>query len=104
MIVRRWAARATAEGVQKYETHFRQSVLPELARIDGHRGAYLLQSNDDGLIEIIVLTLWTSMDAVRAFAGDAPEEAVVEPPAREALVAFDQAVSHHEVLVDTVHR
>jgi len=48
------------------------------------------------------MTLWTSMDAVRAFAGDAPEAAVVEPPAREALDTFDETVSHHEVMVDTV--
>lgn len=42
MVVRRWTARATADGAQQYEAHFRGSVLPELASVDGHRGAYLL--------------------------------------------------------------
>ena len=32
-------------------------------------------------VEFLVLTLWESMDAIRAFAGDQPEVAVVEPEA-----------------------
>ena len=49
-------------------------------------------------IEFLVLTLWDSMDAVRAFAGDQPERAVVEPEARAALVRFESTVAHYEVL------
>lgn len=102
VIVRRWCARATVEGAAQYETHFRRTVLPELAQVDGHRGAYLLQRADDGHVELTVLTLWTSPDAVRAFAGDTPQRAVVEDRAREVLEGFDELVSHHEVVVDTV--
>jgi hypothetical protein len=49
-------------------------------------------------IEFLVLTLWESMEAIRAFAGDQPELAVVEPEARAALVRFDSTVAHYEVL------
>jgi heme-degrading monooxygenase HmoA len=49
-------------------------------------------------IEFLVLTLWESMEAIRAFAGDQPELAVVEPEARAALVRFDSTVVHYEVL------
>ena len=38
------------------------------------------------------------MDAIRAFAGDQPELAVVEPEARATLVRFDSTVHHYEVL------
>jgi len=38
------------------------------------------------------------MDAVRAFAGDEPELAVVESEARAALVRFDSTVTHYEVM------
>ena len=103
MILRRWTARATAEGARQYEAHFRAAVLPELAGVDGHHGAYLLQrAADDGGVEIIVMTLWASMDAIRGFAGEAADQAVVEPRAREVLDKFDETVSHHEVVVDTV--
>jgi hypothetical protein len=38
------------------------------------------------------------MDAIRAFASEQPEVAVIEPEARAALVRFDETVSHYEVL------
>lgn len=102
MIVRRWGARGTAEGAEQYEAHFRGSVLPELAGVAGHRGAYLLRRDEGGHVELTVITLWASMDAVRAFAGSSPDRAVVEDRAREVLDQVDDVVSHHDVVVDTV--
>lgn len=102
MILRRWSARANADGAQQYEVHFRQSVLPALARVDGHCGAYLLQRVDGAHVELTVMTLWTSMDAVRAFAGENPDIAVVEDRARAVLTALDERVTHHEITVATV--
>lgn len=102
MILRHWTARATVEGAQQYEHHFRQSVLPELARVDGHRGAYLLQRVNGRHVELTVLTMWVSMDAIIAFAGNVPHTAVVESRAREVLASFDDVVGHHEVVIDTV--
>jgi len=49
-------------------------------------------------VEFLVLTRWTSMEAIRAFAGPNPERAVVEPGAIAALTAYDEEVRHYEVL------
>ncbi|KUL24409.1 hypothetical protein ADL15_43715 [Actinoplanes awajinensis subsp. mycoplanecinus] len=46
------------------------------------------------------LSFFTDMDAVRAFAGDDPDQAVLEEPARRALIRWDDRVTHHEVTVD----
>jgi len=40
------------------------------------------------------------MDDVRAFAGEDPEQAVVEETARCALTRWDERVTHHEVTVE----
>jgi heme-degrading monooxygenase HmoA len=103
MILRRWTARATNHGAREYETHFRESVLPALAALAGHRGAYLLRrvDGDSADVELTVMTLWNSMEDVQAFAGDNPQHAVVEPHARQALTTFDELVSHHELIVNT---
>jgi len=66
----------------------------------GFRGLYLLRRRGLEEIEFLVLTLWDSMDAVHAFAGDQPERAGVEPEARAGLVRFDDTVSHYEVLAE----
>jgi len=99
-ILRMWRARATVEKSGEYVEHATKKVFPALSAIEGHRGAYLLRRAVDGAIELVVLTLWESMEAVREFAGAKPEKAVVEPEARAVLTAFDESVTHFEV----VHR
>ena len=46
------------------------------------------------------ITWFTSLDAVRGFAGDDYEKAIVEKAAREALSRWDERVIHHEVAVN----
>jgi heme-degrading monooxygenase HmoA len=75
-------------------------VLPELKRIEGFVGASLLRRDSPDGVEFLVLTRWASMDAIRAFAGDDVEKAVVEPDAVAALVSFDRTVEHFEVVDD----
>ena len=77
MILREWRGRASASNADAYSRHFRDQI------------------------EYLVLTRWQSMDAVRRFAGAAPDKAVVEPGAVAALVEFDSAV-HHYVVIDEV--
>ncbi|MGA8541172.1 MAG: YciI-like protein [Terriglobales bacterium] len=98
MILRMWSGRATPEKSGQYIDHATKKVLPALAAIQGHRGAYLLRRAVDGAVEFVVLTLWDSMEAVRKFAGAKPEKAVVEPEARAVLTAFDESVTHFEVV------
>ena len=98
MVVRTWRGYGAVADAQAYPRHLLQSVRPKLEQLAGFRGLYLLRRRDFEEIEFLVLTLWDSMDAVHAFAGEQPEQAVVEPEARAALVRFDTTVQHYEVL------
>jgi len=102
VIVRAWHATATTEGADAYHEHFTHSVLPELQRIDGYQGAYLLRRGHDGHVELQVLTLWDSLEAIRRFAGANLDNAVVEPDAQAALATHDTTVTHHTVVMDTI--
>jgi heme-degrading monooxygenase HmoA len=99
MIARLWRGVAdTAAGAAAYEHHLSSKVLPSLEAIAGYGGARVLKrTSDRGEIEFLVMTLWDSMEAIRKFAGDQPESAVVEPEAREALSDYDDFVRHYEV-------
>jgi heme-degrading monooxygenase HmoA len=98
MIVRAWRGYAAEAETQAYPKHLLQSVRPKLEKLAGFRGLYLLRRRGLEETEFLVLTLWESMGAVRAFAGERPASAVVEPEARAALVRFDETVDHYEVL------
>jgi heme-degrading monooxygenase HmoA len=99
VIVRAWHATATAEGADAYREHFTHAVLPDLQHIDGYQGAYLLRRDHHGHVELQVLTLWDSPEAIGRFAGANLDSAVVEPAAQAALATYDTTVTHHTVVV-----
>ena len=47
--------------------------------------------------EVVVATVWDSLDAIKAFAGDDYERAVVEPVVRQLLHRFDVRVAHFSI-------
>jgi hypothetical protein len=49
-------------------------------------------------VELVVLTLRDSIEAIRQFAGPEPNKALVEPEARAGLTSFDEYVTHFEVV------
>jgi heme-degrading monooxygenase HmoA len=98
MIVRVWRGRADPDRADAYPRHFREQVAPDLRSIPGFVGAHLVRRDRDGDIEYTVLTRWSSMDAIRRFAGDSISQAVVEPAAVSALKDYDTHVEHHEVV------
>ena len=102
MIVRIWRGQSTIEQADAYFRHVTEKVFPSLAGIPGHRGAYLLRRKTAGQIEFLALTLWESMQAVREFAGEDVETAVVEPEARAVLAEFDSFVRHYDLVHDSV--
>jgi heme-degrading monooxygenase HmoA len=98
MIARLWRGVAnTSVNADAYQRHVTMRVFPSLAAIQGHRGARVLRREHDGRVEFLVMTLWDSMDAVRRFAGDNPEAAVIESEARAVLTEYDNFVRHYEV-------
>jgi heme-degrading monooxygenase HmoA len=99
MIVRHWRGRTRADNASAYLDHLRTETLPRLRAIEGHRDAYVLRREAGEEVEFVVLTLWDSLESVRAFAGDDYEAAVVPPAARRVLTSFDDRVLHYDVAI-----
>ncbi len=100
MIARIWKARATAERVGEYAAYFQTTVVPEFRAIHGYQGATLLHGARHQRVEVTVITWWESLEAVRAFAGEAVETAVVHDSAARLLLDFDRTVTHQTVVLD----
>ena len=64
--------------------------------VSGFRSADLLRRNEGTEAMFTSITWFTDLEAVRDFAGDDYEQAVVEDAARAALSRWDERVSHHE--------
>ena len=98
MIGRLWRGWTTKENAPKYQALLESEVLPGIHRVDGYHGAYLLRRELPDEVEFVTITLFESFDAVRRFAGDDYEKAVVPPAARRLLARFDERSTHYDVL------
>jgi heme-degrading monooxygenase HmoA len=99
MICRIWHGWTTQASADAYERLLRSEIFHRIAErgIPGYQGIELLRRPDEDLIEFVTLMWFDSLEAVRAFAGDDYEVAVVPPAALALLQRFDARSSHHEV-------
>ncbi|UCB44477.1 MAG: antibiotic biosynthesis monooxygenase, partial [Spirochaetota bacterium] len=68
--------------------------------INGFISIQLLRREVDEEVEFVTIMLFNSLDAVREFAGENYEEAVVPEKARAVLSHFDERSQHYEVRVE----
>jgi len=102
MIGRVWRGVTLVADAEAYVTHLRRTTLPALKTIAGHRASYVLRRDSGATVEFVVITLWDSLDAIRSFAGEDPEAAVVPAEARRLLSDYDERAVHYEVAVEPV--
>jgi heme-degrading monooxygenase HmoA len=61
----------------------------------------LLRDLKDGTTEVVTLSWWTSIDAVRAFAGEDYERARYYPEDDRYLLEKPGGVEHYDVVIDS---
>jgi len=98
MIIRFWSARTNELRCRAYLKHFDRSVLPKLREFEGYVGVTTLTREADGQVEILVATVWRSLEAIRQFAGPDIEAAIVAEEAAALLTDFDRRVRHFKVV------
>ncbi len=100
MVARCWSARTTREQAPRYLEHFRNAVLPRVKQVDGYSGGMIFERElTEDSIEVVVVTFWRSREAIRRFAGDDIDAAVVTDEAAALLTDFDRRVRHYGVVV-----
>jgi heme-degrading monooxygenase HmoA len=99
MISRIWHGWASAANADAYETLLKSEIFLGIQnrRIDGYRGIQLFRRNVNDEVEFVTVMWFDTLAAVRAFAGEDYEAAVVPPKARELLARFDARSQHYEV-------
>jgi antibiotic biosynthesis monooxygenase (ABM) superfamily enzyme len=95
MIERVWRGWITAEKADAYQAFLQHHFLPAAHAIPGYLGARVLRREVGEEVEFLTITRFTSMDAIRAFAGDDPERAHVAPEAQALLSRWEERVAHY---------
>ncbi|HJV79325.1 hypothetical protein [Noviherbaspirillum sp.] len=101
MITRLWRGWTTMHNAPIYQDLLLNEIFPGIAarNVPGYRGISLVRRELDNEVEFATLMWFDSIDAVKAFAGDHYELAVVPPKARAVLSRFDPISAHYETVV-----
>ena len=99
MISRIWHGWTTKANADAFEALLKSEIFTgtENRQIPGYCGIHLLRRNVGAEVEFITIMWFDSLEAVRAFAGEDYEAAVVPPKARALLSRFDERSQHYEV-------
>jgi heme-degrading monooxygenase HmoA len=97
MIARIWRGTVRTADVEQYVAYVRETGIAHYRSTPGNRGAWILQRSSGDTTEILTFSFWEDMDAVRAFAGDDPSQAVYYPEDDRFLVERSPTVEHYQV-------
>lgn len=102
MISRIWHGYTTRENADIYQKLLENEIFVGIKRrnIKGYNGIQLLRRELESETEFITVMWFDSIIAVKEFAGEEYEKAVVPENARKVLSHFDNTSQHYNVLVD----
>jgi heme-degrading monooxygenase HmoA len=96
-LLREWRAEIRRATSATYVEYVRRTGIAEYRRTPGNLGAVVaVRDIDDTRSEIVTLSWWTSMDAIRAFAGEPPDRARYFPDDSQYLLTRPDYVRHYQ--------
>jgi heme-degrading monooxygenase HmoA len=100
MISRIWHGWTSPENADAHEALLRTEIFVHIASrsIEGYSGIHLLRRDVGDEVEFVTIMWFDSLAAVKAFAGEDYETAVVPPKARQLLSRFDSHSAHYRVV------
>jgi len=97
VISRHWKGIAKPGQAEAYVQHLESDTFPRLSRIPGFIRASILSRSVQAGTEFQIVTVWESVEAIRAFAGPNIDTAVVPPVVQELMASYDPQVVHYDL-------
>ncbi len=97
MIARIWHGRTPAEKSDEYLRFLEERAIPDYRATPGNKRVYVLRRLEGKEAHFLTFTLWESVDAIRAFAGDFIERAKYYQEDTDFLLELEPTVRHYEV-------
>jgi len=96
-MARIWRGVVRTDDADEYAQYIRDTGFASYAATAGNRGSWMLRRDEGERTEFLTFSLWDSVEAIRAFAGDDIEAAVYYPEDERYLIERDATVKHYEV-------
>jgi heme-degrading monooxygenase HmoA len=99
MVARIWRGWTRRDHAAAYTEHVRATGFGSYLATPGNRGAFVLRRDEGDRSEFLTLSLWESLEAVRRFAGEPVDWAVLGHEDERYLVDREPTVMHFDVVV-----
>ncbi len=96
-VARIWRGATRAEDRDRYLEYLEGTGIADYLATPGNRGVEILTRIEGDRALFTIRTLWDSLDAIRAFAGDDVEVARFYPEDDAFLVDRELTAEHHDV-------
>jgi hypothetical protein len=103
VICRLWHGWTEPADADAYERYLREELYPRLERElagRGYRGYQILRRSEEAEVAFVTMTWFDSLAAVRGFAGDDYETAVITETAARLLARHEPRATHYELAAE----
>ena len=97
MIARIWKGAVRKRDGDAYARYMQETAVPGYTGTPGNRGVWMLRRDVGERTEFLMFTFWSSLDAIKTFAGENYETAVFYPEDERFLIERDLTSSHYVV-------
>ncbi len=98
MIARIWRGITLTSKADEYLQYLHQNVIPGYKAADGNLGMLVLRDFQDNLAYFLLLSFWSSCEALEKFTYPDLNVAKQAPEEKEFLIAYESIVTHYEVV------
>lgn len=97
MIVRVWHGRTSLQKAAEYAAFLVRRAIPDYRAVEGNLGAFVLQRPEEHVAHFLTVSLWSSVEAIKRFAGEDYELAKYYDEDENYLLEFETKVRHYDV-------
>jgi heme-degrading monooxygenase HmoA len=98
MIARTWCGATRSTDAETYSAYVAETGLAAYRSTPGNRGAWLFYRIEGERAVFLALSMWETLDSIRAFAGDDVTKAVFYPEDDRFLVDREVLAYHWKVV------
>lgn len=98
-ITRIWRSVALATKAEQYLEYLNRIVIPACQKAEGNEGLIIMKELQGKLAHFLLLSFWTSDEALVNFAGtDSSQVVNPSPEEKSLLMAFESTARHYKVV------
>ncbi len=98
MIAWIWRSTTTLSNAEGYQEYLYRYVVPAFQTAEGYYDMYVMKECQDELVHFLLLTFWTSNEALTKFFGFSGDGINPSPEEKKFLVAYESTGRSYKVI------